>query len=30
MLGTTLEDPYFKEGSKNLSEQKIKGSLKKN
>jgi adenosylcobyric acid synthase len=25
MLGTTLEDPYFKEGSKNLSEQKIKG-----
>ena len=25
MLGTTLEDPYFKEGSKNFSEQKIKG-----
>jgi len=25
MLGTTLEDPYFKEGSKNYSEQKIKG-----
>ncbi len=25
MLGTTLEDPYFKEGSKNHSEQKIKG-----
>ncbi len=25
MLGTTLEDPYFKEGSKNNSEQKIKG-----
>jgi len=25
MLGTTLEDPYFKEGSKNYSEQKTKG-----
>jgi len=25
MLGTTLEDPYFKEGSKNYFEQKIKG-----
>ncbi len=25
MLGTTLEDPYFKEGSKNHTEQKIKG-----
>ena len=25
MLGTTLKDPYFKEGSKNYSEQKIKG-----
>jgi len=25
MLGTTLEDPYLKEGSKNYSEQKIKG-----
>jgi adenosylcobyric acid synthase len=25
MLGTTLEDPFFKEGSKNNSEQKIKG-----
>ena len=25
MLGTTLEDPYFKEGPKNNSEQKIKG-----
>ncbi len=25
MLGNTLEDPYFKEGSKNYSEQKIKG-----
>ena len=25
MLGTTLEDPYFKEGPKNSSEQKIKG-----
>ena len=25
MLGTTLEDPYFKEGSKNFSEHKIKG-----
>ena len=25
MLGTKLEDPYFKEGSKNYSEQKIKG-----
>jgi len=25
MLGTTLEDPYFKEGAKNYSEQKIKG-----
>ena len=25
MLGTTLEDPYFKEGSKNHSEQKING-----
>jgi len=25
MLGTTLEDPYFKEGSKNYSEQKIEG-----
>tara|TARA_A100001388_G_C28575676_1_gene406423 strand:- start:245 stop:733 length:489 start_codon:yes stop_codon:yes gene_type:complete len=25
MLGTTLEDPYFKEGSKNYAEQKIKG-----
>ncbi len=25
MLGTTLEDPYFKEGSSNYSEQKIKG-----
>jgi len=25
MLGTTLEDPYFKEGSKNYSELKIKG-----
>ena len=25
MLGTTLEDPYSKEGSKNYSEQKIKG-----
>ena len=25
MLGKTLEDPYFKEGSKNYSEQKIKG-----
>ena len=25
MLGTTLEDPYFKEGSRNHSEQKIKG-----
>ena len=25
MLGTTLEDPYFKEGSQNHSEQKIKG-----
>ena len=25
MLGTTLEDPFFKEGSKNHSEQKIKG-----
>jgi adenosylcobyric acid synthase len=25
MLGTTLEDPYFKEGSQNYSEQKIKG-----
>ncbi len=25
MLGTTLEDPYFKEGSKNPSEQKVKG-----
>ena len=25
MLGTTLEDPYFKEGSKNSSEQKING-----
>ena len=25
MLGTTLEDPFFKEGSKNFSEQKIKG-----
>ena len=25
MLGTTLEDPYFKEGSRNYSEQKIKG-----
>jgi len=24
MLGNTLEDPYFKEGSKNYSEQKIK------
>ncbi len=24
-MGTTLEDPYFKEGSKNYSEQKIKG-----
>ena len=25
MLGTTLEDPYFKEGAKNNSEKKIKG-----
>jgi adenosylcobyric acid synthase len=25
MLGTTLEDPYYKEGSKNYSGQKIKG-----
>ena len=25
MLGTTLEDPYFKEGSKNYSEQRING-----
>jgi adenosylcobyric acid synthase len=25
MLGTTLEDPYFKEGSTNYSEQKTKG-----
>ena len=25
MLGTTLKDPYCKEGSKNYSEQKIKG-----
>ncbi len=25
MLGTALEDPYFKEGSKNNSNQKIKG-----
>ncbi len=25
MLGTTLEDPFFREGSKNYSEQKIKG-----
>ena len=25
MLGTTLEDPYFKEGAKNYSEQKING-----
>ena len=25
MLGTSLEDPFFKEGSKNYSEQKIKG-----
>jgi len=25
MLGKTLEDPYFKEGSNNFSEQKIKG-----
>ena len=25
MLGTTLEDPYFKEGSKIYSEQKTKG-----
>ena len=25
MLGTTLKDPYLKEGSKNYSEQKIKG-----
>ena len=25
MLGTTLEDPFFKEGSKNFSEQKISG-----
>ena len=25
MLGNTLEDPYFKEGSKDYSEQKIKG-----
>ena len=25
MLGITLEDPYFKEGSQNYSEQKIKG-----
>nr|WP_075438756.1 cobyric acid synthase [Prochlorococcus marinus] len=25
MLGTTLEDPFFKEGSKKYSEQKIKG-----
>ncbi len=25
MLGTTLEDPHFKEGSKNYSELKIKG-----
>ncbi|MCR8540502.1 MAG: cobyric acid synthase [Prochlorococcus marinus CUG1439] len=25
MLGTTLEDPFFKEGSKSYSEQKIKG-----
>ncbi len=25
MLGTTLEDPYLKEGSENYSEQKIKG-----
>ena len=25
MLGTTLEDPFFKEGSKTYSEQKIKG-----
>ena len=25
MLGTTLEDPYLKEGSKNCSEQKVKG-----
>jgi len=25
MLGSTLEDPYLKEGSKNYSEQKIKG-----
>ena len=25
MLGTTLEDPYFKEGSKNYSAQKTKG-----
>jgi len=25
MLGTTLEDPYLKEGSQNSSEQKIKG-----
>jgi len=25
MLGTTLEDPYSKEGSKNNSEHKIKG-----
>ncbi len=25
MLGTTLEDPHFKEGSRNYSEQKIKG-----
>ncbi len=25
MLGTTLEDPYYKEGSKNHSEQKVKG-----
>ena len=24
-LGTTLEDPYFKEGSKNYSELKING-----
>jgi len=26
MLGSTLEDPFFKEGSKNYSEQKIKGN----
>ena len=25
MLGTTLEDPFFKEGSKTISEQKIRG-----